>query len=133
MTAARRGHPPAARLTRRRDQLLVIGVLLVALWALITSASTPGLAVAMYGLIPVVLAGYWFELRGALLTATVTTLMFLVDKLVAPHPDLAGGAVWLATLNRGLVFVGVGVLVTLLLRRERALALRVRTQEYELA
>ncbi|WP_097184162.1 PP2C family protein-serine/threonine phosphatase [Blastococcus haudaquaticus] len=98
------------------------------------SASTPGLAVAMYGLVPIVLAGYWFELRGALLTATATTLMFVVDKvLLAPHPDLGGATVWLAAMNRALVFFGVGVLVTLLLRRERALALRVRAQEEELA
>ena len=78
MTAGRRTHRPSGRLTRRRDQLLVIGVLLIALWALIASASTPGLAVAMYGLIPIVLAGYWFELRVARLTATSTILMFLV-------------------------------------------------------
>ena len=138
MTAGRatsRPRPPAltGRLTRRRDRLLLIGLLLVALWALVATASTPGLAVAMYGLVPIVLAGYWFELRGALLTATATTLMFLVDKLLDPHPDLAGGALWLAALNRGLVFFGVGVLVTILLRRERVLALRVRTQEEELA
>ena len=52
--------------------------------------------------------------------------------VVAAHPDLAGGILWLAALNRGLVFFGVGILVTLLLRRERALAMRVRAQEEEL-
>lgn len=141
MTAGRRNAlppeglgPPAVvlRLTRPRDRVLLLSVLLLASWALVTTASTPSLAVSMYGLVPIVLSAYWFELRGVLATATVATLLFLADKLASPHPDLAGGILWLATLNRGLVFFGVGVLVALLLRRERALASRVRAQEEEL-
>ncbi|WP_324275367.1 PP2C family protein-serine/threonine phosphatase [Blastococcus brunescens] len=116
-----------------RRRAVVLAALLVAQWALVAGASTPGLAVAMYGLVPIVLAGYWFELRGALLLATAATLVFLTDKLLVSHPDLAGSTLWLATLNRALVFFSVGVLVTLLLRRERALTLRVRIQEEELA
>jgi serine phosphatase RsbU (regulator of sigma subunit) len=106
---------------------------MLALWALLATASTPSLAVSMYGLVPIVLSGYWFELRGVLVAAAATTLMFLVDKLLSPVPELAGAMLWLATLNRALVFFGVGVLVTLLLRRERALTIRVRSQEEELA
>jgi serine phosphatase RsbU (regulator of sigma subunit) len=142
VTAGRSDAPPperlgppaiAVRLTRPRDRVVILAVLLLASWALVTTASTPSLAVSMYGLVPIVLSAYWFELRGVLVTATVATLMFLADKLASPHPDLAGGILWLATLNRSLVFFGVGVLVTLLLRRERALASRVRAQEEELA
>jgi serine phosphatase RsbU (regulator of sigma subunit) len=114
-------------------RVLVLVVLLAAEWALVAVASTPALAVAMYGLVPVVLGGYWFGLRGALGTATAATLVFLTERLLYPAPDLAGATLWLATLNRGLVFFGVGILVTLLLRRERALALRLRAQEEQLA
>jgi serine phosphatase RsbU (regulator of sigma subunit) len=113
--------------------VLFLVALLVAQWGLIVVASTPGLAVSMYALVPIVLSGHWFGLRAVLVTATLATLLFLGDKLLNPHPDLAGAALWLATLNRGLVFFGVGILVTLLLRREHALALRVRAQEEELA
>lgn len=123
----------AERLTRPRDRWTVIAVLLIALWALVATASTPSLAVSMYGLIPIVMSAYWFELRGALVTAALATGMFVVDKLLAPSAELAGVTLWLATLNRALVFFGVGVLVTLLLRRERSLTLRVRAQEEELA
>ncbi|MGY1805136.1 PP2C family protein-serine/threonine phosphatase [Blastococcus sp. SYSU D00922] len=137
MAAGRSGAPPGdrpgGRLTRPRDRVLVVVVLMAALWALITTASTPGLAVAMYGLVPIVLAGYWFGLRGALLTATAATAIFLADKLLFPHPDLAGTTLWLAALNRALVFFSVGILVTLLLGRERSLTLRLRAQEEELA
>ena len=140
MTAGRRGAPSTdrpgsptpTRLAGRRERVLVLVVLFVALWALLTTASTPSLAVSMYGLVPVVLSAYWFDLPGVLVTASTTTVLFVVDKLLSPHPDLAGGILWLATLNRALVLFGVGVLVTLLLRRERALALRVRAQEEEL-
>jgi len=132
-TTDRPGPPTVtARLAGRRERVLVLLVLFVALWALLVAASTPSLAVSMYGLVPVVLSAYWFELPGVLVTASVTTVLFVTDKLLSPHPDLAGELLWLATLNRGLVLFGVGVLVTLLLRRERALALRVRTQEEEL-
>ena len=141
MTAGRRGAPPAGRpgppasavrLTRRRDRVLILVLLFVALWALLATASTPSLAVSMYGLVPIVFSAYWFDLPGVLVTASTTTALFVTDKLLAPHPDLAGGVLWLATLNRALVFFGVGILVALLLRRERALALRVRTQQEEL-
>lgn len=142
VSAGRRVSPPgtgpgqpvlSGRLTSPRHRVLVIVALLIAQWALIVVASTPGLAVSMYALVPIVLSGHWFGLRAVLVTATLATLLFLTDKLLDPHPDLAGAVLWLATLNRGLVFFGVGILVTLLLRRERALAVRVRAQEEELA
>jgi len=140
VTAGRRGAPSSGRpgpsapawLAGRRERVLVLAALFVALWALLATASTPSLAVSMYGLVPVVLSAYWFDLPGVLVTASTATLLFVVDKLLSPHPDLAGGILWLATLNRALVLFGVGILATLLLRRERALALRVRTQEEEL-
>lgn len=113
--------------------MLVLLVLLVALWALVATASTPSLAVSMYGLAPVVLSGYWFGLRGVVLTASVVTAMFVVDKLLAPSAELAGTTLWLAALNRGLVLFGVGILVTVLLQRQRALLLRLRAREEELA
>ncbi len=123
----------SGRLTRTRDRVLVLVALLVALWLLVATASTPSLAVSMYGLVPVVLSGYWFALRGVVVTASVATLMFVVDKLLSPSPELAGGTLWLAALNRGLVLVGVGVLVTVLLQRQRTLLLRLRAREEELA
>lgn len=132
------GPPPgpplfSGRVTRTRDRVLVLVALLAALWLLIATASTPSLAVSMYGLAPVVLSGYWFALRGVLVTASVATLMFLVDKLLAPSPELAGTTLWLAALNRGVVLFGVGILVTVLLQRQRALLLRLRAREEELA
>ena len=123
----------ADRLLRPEARLPFLVVLLAALWALVSTASTPSLAVSMYGLVPIVLSAYWFELRGALATASACSAVFLADKLLDRPDELAGATLWLATLNRALVFFGVGVLVAFLLRRERALALQVRDQERELA
>ncbi len=133
-SGARVGREPAlSRLERPAVRVLVLVALLAAEWALVIVASTPALAVAMYGLVPVVLSGYWFDLRGALLMATGATLVFLAESALFPSSELAGATLWLATLNRALVFFAVGILVTVLLRRERTLALRVVAQEKELA
>jgi hypothetical protein len=93
---------------RSRERVVVVLALLVATTVLLRAADTPSLAVSMYGLVPIVFSAYWFELRGVLVTASVTTLLFVGDKLADPAPDLDGATLWLATLNRALVFFGVG-------------------------
>lgn len=109
----------------------VLAVLLVAVFVALRYNDRPELAVSLYALIPILLAVFWFGMRGGLLTATAAMLSFLVDVLITPS-GLAGVSLVLATVNRSVVFFGMAVLVTLLLRRERALAVRLREQEREL-
>jgi serine phosphatase RsbU (regulator of sigma subunit) len=111
---------------------LLAGLLLLVTTAFVT-INRPGLAIYMYALIPVVLAVHWFRLAGGLIAALAATLLFIGASLVAPTTTLSGLDLWVAAFNRGVVFVGIALLVTLLLERERTLAHRVRVQQDEIA
>jgi serine phosphatase RsbU (regulator of sigma subunit) len=115
------------------QRILLLGALLLVVTLAFVAVNHPGLGIFMYALLPIVLAVYWFQLRGGLATAFVAITVFVGVRLVAPSMQLAPDELWLATLNRLAVFVGVAVLVSLLLRRERALAETVRTQRNEIA
>ena len=114
-------------------QVIVLVVLLLSVFAALRGNDEPGLAVALYALIPILLAVFWFGLVGGLVAAGAALLAFLVDELLSPTEALAGSRLWWATVNRAAVFFGVAILVTLLLRRERALVVRLRAQQEELA
>ena len=62
----------------------------------------------MYALIPIVLSAYWFDLPGGLADRGRRDPAVRRRRARLPPPDLAGGMLWLATLNRALVFFGVG-------------------------
>jgi sigma-B regulation protein RsbU (phosphoserine phosphatase) len=122
-----------AGLSPRTLRLLVIGVLLAVVWVALRLVDQPGTAVSMYSLVPILLTVYWFELPAGLGVAVVATAMFLLDNELTPAAGLSGGTLVLGAVNRSAVFFGVAVLVSLLLRRERALTRRVRTQQDELS
>ena len=113
------GHRPRP-LARPLVQALVLALLLLAVVVALRLNNEPGLGFALYALIPILLAVFWFELGGGLLTAGAAMLAFVVDQLLSPTEALAGSHLWWATVNRAAVFFGVAILVTLLLRRERA-------------
>ncbi len=138
---AERDVPAAQRSARRLfartrykhfGRVVLVVVLLLAVFAALRYNDQPGLAVSLYALIPILLGVFWFQLLGGLLTATAAMLAFLVDILITPS-GLAGMDLALATLNRSLVFFGVALLVTRLLRRERALVRHVLAQQAELS
>ncbi|HEX2074590.1 MAG TPA: PP2C family protein-serine/threonine phosphatase [Geodermatophilus sp.] len=129
----RQGAFPRYRSSQPIGRWVVIIALLLAVFAALRYSDQPSLAFSLYALIPILLSVFWFELSGGLLTAGAAMLSFLVDELLSPTPELAGANLGLATFNRSVVFFGVAVLVTMLLRRERALAVQVRAQQEELA
>jgi serine phosphatase RsbU (regulator of sigma subunit) len=112
---------------------VVLALLLVAVFVVLRVNDQPGLAVALYGLVPIVLGVYWFSLTGGLLTAAAALAGFLVDEALSPTSSFSTGDLVLATANRALVFFGVAVLVAVLLDREGALAARLQAQDAELA
>jgi serine phosphatase RsbU (regulator of sigma subunit) len=114
-------------------RIVFLAVLLLAVTAAFTVVNRPGLAIYMYALIPVVLAVHWFRLAGGLAAAAAATLLFVSASLIAPTTTLSGTDLWVAAFNRGVVFVGVALLVTLLLDRERTLTSTVRAQQDEIA
>ncbi|MGY1806896.1 PP2C family protein-serine/threonine phosphatase [Blastococcus sp. SYSU D00669] len=114
-------------------RVAVLVALLAAVFGILRVTDQPGLAVALYGLVPIVLGVYWFALTGGLLTAAIALGCFLVDESMSPTPSFSTADVVLATVNRALVFSGVAVLVAVLLERERGMAARLQAQEAELA
>lgn len=121
---------PQRLTTAQRVGVLVVLVLAVS--ALRLLVNQPSLALSLYVLLPIVLSVFWFDLIGGLLTAAAATLLFVADELVSPSEELADGMLAVATVNRAVPFVGVAVLVSLLLRRERALTARVQEQQDQL-
>jgi serine phosphatase RsbU (regulator of sigma subunit) len=115
-----------------RQRIAVLAALLAAVTIVFVVVNRPGLAIYMYALIPLVLGVHWFELAGGLAVAAAATLLFIGAQLVLPSTDLSGGELWVAAFNRWAAFTGVAVLVTVLLRRERALVSRVRAQQGEI-
>lgn len=113
-------------------RLVTLALLLLALTVALRFGDEPTLAFSLYGLIPIVLATFWFGLTGGLLTAAIATTLFLGDKLIGPSPEFTPVLLAVATLNRVVVFFGVAVIVAVLLRRERALAGQVRAQREEI-
>jgi serine phosphatase RsbU (regulator of sigma subunit) len=120
-------------LSRPIGRAIVLVALLTAVFTAIRLANQPSLAISVYALIPIMLSVFWFELAGGLATATAATLLFLVDEFASPSPELADGTLWIATVNRSLVFFGAALLLTFLVRRERVLTARVRVQADTLA
>jgi serine phosphatase RsbU (regulator of sigma subunit) len=118
---------------RRATRIAFLAGLLLAVTAAFTLINRPGLAIYMYALIPVVLAVHWFRLAGGLTAAAAATLLFVGASLMAPTTTLSGSELWVAAFNRGVVFVGVAALVTMLLQRERELTSTVRAQQDEIA
>jgi len=114
-------------------RVAVLGALLVAVFVLLRLNNQPGLAVSLYGLVPVVLAVFWFSLPAGLLSAAAVMAGFYVDEFASPSPGFSRTYLLLGTLNRALVFFGVAVLVTELLRRERRLTAQLERQGEELA
>jgi len=125
--------PGGPRRPRTAGKLAVLGVLLLFVFGLLRVSQEPGLGISLYGLLPVVLGVFWFGLPGGLLTAAATTSAFYLDELVSPSPDFSSRDFVLGTVNRAVVFFGVAVLVTVLLRRERRMAGQLEQQRLELA
>jgi hypothetical protein len=72
LAARLRPRSAAARIGLIAALLLVVSIVRYLL-------NNPSLAVALYALIPIVLAVYWFELPGGLITAAVATGLFIAD------------------------------------------------------
>lgn len=116
----------------RSARVAVVLLLLAAVTVVRITVNQPSLAIAIYAVVPIVLAAFWFELRGALMTAVAASLLYVGDELIASSPELAGSALWVAAANRSALYFGVAVLVVLLQRRERRMVTRIEEQQNQL-
>ena len=94
--------------------------------------SNAGYGIGFYALIPIVLSAFWFGRRGALITALTAAGIFVGTELIWRSQTLAGAGLWVATVNRSVIYLGVAVIVTSLLERERRLRDRVDEQQQRL-
>jgi serine phosphatase RsbU (regulator of sigma subunit) len=117
----------------RAARIGVLVVLLLAVFALLQLNNQPGIGISIYGLLPIVLAVFWFGLPGGLLSGAAALGIFVVDQVLTPAADFNGMSLAWAIVNRGLLFFGVPVLVTVLLGRERRMARQIEEQRAELA
>jgi serine phosphatase RsbU (regulator of sigma subunit) len=113
-------------------KLAVIVVLTVAVFALLQLNNQPAIGIAVYALLPIVLAAFWFGLLGGLLSAAASLGVFVLNQALSPSPDFSGTSLAWAIVNRGLLFVAVPVLVTVLLGRERRMTRQIEEQRAEL-
>ncbi|WP_233489171.1 PP2C family protein-serine/threonine phosphatase [Blastococcus sp. TF02-09] len=118
---------------RRLVRASLVALLLVGVFIALRFIQQPGLAVSMYGLVPVLRGVTWFGLVGGLVTATGATAAFVLDALLSGGTALTGGDLLFATLNRAVVFYGMALLMTHSLRRQRTLTLKLHAQERELS
>lgn len=117
----------------RRAQVAVV----VGLLAMITVArillEVPGYGIAFYALIPIALGGFWCGRQAALLTSVAAAVVYLVSEFVWPSQTLEGAGLWVAAVNRSVIYVGIALIVATLLDHERQLRTRVAQQQHRLA
>ena len=105
----------------------VIAVMLLAITAVRLLADDSRLGLALPSILPIILAAYCFGRGPALITAAVATVLFAVST-----SDIEGTDLVLATVTRGVVFFGIALLISELLRREAVQARLIAEQHGEL-
>ncbi|MGH3633112.1 MAG: hypothetical protein ACRDTS_03210 [Mycobacterium sp.] len=80
-----------------------------------------GYGIAFYALIPIVLSAFWLGRRGALIIALTAAAIFVVTEFDLAVPDAGGRRTVGSDVNRSVIYLGVAVIVTALLERERQL------------
>jgi sigma-B regulation protein RsbU (phosphoserine phosphatase) len=130
--AARRPWSTRLRPRRAAARIALITALLVIVSIARYLLNDPSLAIALYALVPILLAVYWFELVGGLVAAAVATGLFVADEIVFPSPQLSSQLLAVAAANRAIVFFGIAVLVAAMLQRQRHLTIRLREQQEQL-
>ncbi len=110
---------------------------MVALLGIVTTVRVlvdePGLAIAVYAVIPIVLAAFWFGWTATLTTAAFAGALYVGTELADPTPALTGADLVIAATNRLVIYVLVAVVMLVQLDRERRLRSRVQRQDRELA
>lgn len=92
----------------------------------------PSLGIAFLYAIPVALAAFRFGRTGSLAVAGAALALFVTDELIWRSPELAGGRLITAAVSRAIVLVGIALLVSELLRRQREATSRATAAELEM-
>jgi len=117
----------------RTLQLILIVALLVAVTVARLLVNEPGVGIAFLLVVPVVLGAALGGYAGAIVVATVSLGLFVLDEVIMPSEELRDGRIFPAAVTRGLVFFVVGLLTAYLLDQRTRLRESLERRDLELS
>jgi serine phosphatase RsbU (regulator of sigma subunit) len=106
---------------------LLAAIFLVRLWV-----DTPGLSLTFLAVFPIVLAGFALGRTLAVICAALALVLSIVVPIISPATNVSTNAQVVGAIGRGVVFVGLALLVSGLIDREAALRLRLAEADREM-
>jgi serine phosphatase RsbU (regulator of sigma subunit) len=118
-------------MTGERERAYAIFGLLLAIFVVRTFVDTPGLSLVFLAAFPIVLAAFALDRSAAIACAVLATVLSVVVQIISPSSDVSTGAQIVGGVFRGVVYVGLAVLVSSLIERTTALRRRLAESEHE--
>jgi serine phosphatase RsbU (regulator of sigma subunit) len=119
-------------ITRTQRRGFAIFALLVAIFVVRGFVDTPGLSLVFLAAFPIVLAAFALDRTAAIACAVLATALSVLVQIISPATDVSTGAQIVGAVFRGIVFVGLAVLVSILIDATTALRQRLAESEREL-
>jgi serine phosphatase RsbU (regulator of sigma subunit) len=124
---------PEARTSDGRDPRVAAGIfgLLALIFVVRAFVDTPGLSLTFLAVFPIVLAGFMLGRTPAVVCAVAALVLSIVVPIINPSTNISTSAQIVGAIGRGLVYIGLAVLVSTLMDREAALRARLAESERE--
>jgi hypothetical protein len=106
--------------------------LLIAIFVVRAFEDTPGLSLVFLAVFPIVLAAFALGRAASVACAALATVLSVVVQIVSPATDVSTSAQIVGGVFRGVVFVGLAILVSILIERTTALRHRLVAAEREM-
>lgn len=121
-----------AAVMRAQGRGVAIFGLLIAIFVVRAFEDTPGLSLVFLAVFPIVLAAFALGRAAAVACAALATVLSVVVQIVSPATDVSTSAQIVGGIFRGVVFVGLAILVSILIERTTALRHRLVAAEREM-
>ena len=120
-----------AALTRTQWHGFAVCALLLAIFVVRAFVDTPGLSLVFLAAFPIVLAAFALDRTAAIACALLATVLSVLVQIISPATDISTSAQVVGGVFRGVVFVGLAVLVSRLIDATTALRHRLAESEHE--
>jgi serine phosphatase RsbU (regulator of sigma subunit) len=120
-----------AAITRTQWHGFAICALLLAIFVVRAFVDTPGLSLVFLAAFPIVLAAFALDRTAAIACALLATVLSVLVQIISPATDISTSAQVVGGVFRGVVFVGLAVLVSRLIDATTALRRRLAESEHE--
>jgi serine phosphatase RsbU (regulator of sigma subunit) len=121
-----------AALTRSAGRAPAIFGLLIAIFVVRVFVDTPGLSLVFLAAFPIVLAAFALDRIAAVACALLATVLSVIAPIINPSTDISTGAQIVGGMFRGVVFVGLAILVSALIERTANLREQLAEAEHEM-